>query len=406
MSSVTRRGKYWHAWFRNSKGERVSRSTKQTDKRKALVVAALWGAAAMGQKSATQMQHEMADMFREATGTELPAYSVREFLNKWCEEKSAKGAVRAADKYRQIVKEFITHLGGRADQPLRQLTPTDLSNFVMACSKKVRARTANKKLTLLAAALRDAWQESLLPEDICKRLQKMKLREQEPMKRQPFSQEQVNNIIAKASGEWKGVATLGAYTGQRLGDIVNFRWENVSETVLVFTSRKTKRRMRVPLHPMATAWFAANRGKNKPEQPIFPLSLAKFEKYKGNVSRLSDEFHAILSELNYTEKRTHHTHGTGRSSQRAFSPLSFHSFRHYLTSKLHRCGVAPAIVMNIIGHESEAVHRLYTTIDDETMLVGIRKFEVTQPQPPAPPSPGGVVEPFPAQHAMKEASNG
>lgn len=405
MSSVTRRGKYWHAWFRNPKGERVSRSTKQTDKRKALEVATKWDAAAKGQISTTQMQHAMVKMYQDATGTELPTYSVREFLNKWCEEKSAKGAIRAADKYRQIVKEFIAHLGSRADQPLLQLKPTDLSDFVMACAKKVRARTANKKLTLLAAALRDAWQESLLPEDICKRLKKMKLNEDEAMKRQPFTQEQVNDIIANADGEWKGIATLGAYTGQRLGDIVNFRWEHVGDSVLAFTSRKTKRKMRVPLHPMAAAWFAANRGQSTPEKSIFPLSRAKFEKHKGNVSRLSDEFHAVLSELNITEKRTHHTNGKGRSSQRAFSPLSFHSFRHFLTSKLHRSGVAPAIVMNIIGHESEAVHRLYTSIDDETMLLGIRKFEVASP-PPAPPSPGGVVEQFPAQPELQEVSNG
>jgi integrase len=226
------------------------------------------------------------------------------------------------------------------------------------------------------------------------------------MKRQPFTQEQVNNIIAKAKGEWGGITTLGAYTGQRLGDIVNFHWGNVGDSMLVFTSRKTKRKMRVPLHPIAAAWFSANRGKNTPEMPLFPLSLAKFEKYRGNVARLSDEFYSLLSELNYAEKRTHHTHGKGRSNQRAFSTLSFHSFRHFLTSQLHRFAVAPAIVMNIIGHESEAVHRIYTTIDDETMLVGIRKFEVAPLQPLAPQPTGGVVEQFPVQPALKEASNG
>ncbi len=406
MSSVTRRGAIWHACFRSAKGARVTKSTKLTDKKKALELSVKWEAAAQGKLNAAQIQRVMADMYREGTGTEAPAFTVRGFLNKWCEDKAARGAVRAADKYRQIVREFLAHLGHRADQPLHQLAQSDLSDFVIACSKKVRTRTANKKLTLLASALRDAWSDDLLPADICKRLKKIKLREEEPMKRLPFTQEQVDSIIQRASGEWKGITTLGAYTGQRLGDIVNFRWGNMAEDFLVFTSRKTKRKMRVPIHEKARAWLKANRGTNTSGMPIFPLSIAKFEKYRGNVARLSDEFYSLLSELKYVEKRTHHTKGKGRSGKRAFNPLTFHSFRHFLTTQLYRSAVAPAVVKNIIGHESEAIQRIYTTIDDETMLLGIRKFEVTPPQPPAPPSPGGVVEPFPVPAAMKEASNG
>lgn len=401
---MTRRGKYWHVWYRNSNGQTASRSTKQADKKKAQEIMAQWEAAAKGQLAATQVQRVMADMYREATGTTAPTFTVREYLDKWCEDKAARGALRAADKYRQIVKEYLGFLGKRADQPLRQLAEADLSAFVLAAGKKVRARTANNKLTLLAAALRDAWSENLLPDDICKRLKKIKLAEQDPMKRLPFTQEQVNAIIHEAKGEWKGIATLGAYTGQRLGDIVSWHWGHVGEFVLAFTSRKTGRRMRVPLHPMAAAWLTANRGQNSDDKPIFPISQAKFEKHSGNAARLSDQFQGLLASLGYAEKRTHHSRGKGRNTTRAFSPLSFHSFRHFLTSQLHRSAVAPAIVRDIIGHESEAVHRIYTDIDDETKMLGIQKFVVMPPQTP-PPS-GGVVEHFPASKPLKVAING
>lgn len=407
MSSLTRRGKFWHVCYRNAKGERVTRSTKLTDKKKAQELSLKWDAAARGELSATQITQAMADMFRDATGTTAPKFTVREYLNKWCEDKSARGAIRAADKYRQIVREFLVFLGSRADQPLRQLRESELADFVIACGKKARARTANKKLTLLASALRDAWADDLLPADICKRLKKIKLHEEEPMKRLPFTQEEVDIIIHRATGEWKGITTLAAYTGQRLGDVVTYRWGMVGESVLAFTTRKTKKKMRVPIHPMAEAWFAANRGKNyTADQPIFPISCAKFEKNRGNPARLSDEFHSLLAELNYAEKRTHKTQGKGRDTSRGFSPLSFHSFRHFLTSKLHGAGVAPAIVRAIIGHDSEVVNRVYTDIDDATMLLGIRKYVVALPQPPTPPQTGGVVEQFPVAALLKEASNG
>ena len=405
MSSLKQRGKIWHARFRNAQGKRVSCSTKQTDKKKAQEVLAQLEAAAKGALTATQVQRVMADIYREATGTTPQTYTVREYLNQWCENKAARGALRAADKYRQIVREFLAYLGKRADHPLRQLTESDLSSFVLAAGKQVRARTANNKLTLLAAALRDAWSENLLPDDICKRLKKIKLTEHEPMKRLPFTQEQVDTIIQAADGEWKGITTLGAYTGQRLGDIVSWRWSDVQGSILAFISRKTGRRMRVPLHPIAEAWLTANRGQNANDKPIFPIAHAKFEKHRGNAARLSDEFYILLASLNYAERRTHHTRGKGRSAKRAFSPLSFHSFRHFLTSQLHRAGVAPAIVKDIIGHESEAVHRIYTDIDDETKQMGILKFTVP-PSRPQPPLQGGVVEQFPVSESLKEAVNG
>jgi integrase len=404
MSTLTQRGKVWHARFRDAQGKRVSCSTKQTDIKKAREVLAKWEAAAKRELTATQVQRVMADIYREATGDTAQSFTAREYLHQWCENKAARGALRAADKYRQIVREFLEFLGRRADQPLRQLTEKDLSSFVLAAGKQVRARTANNKLTLLATALRDAWADNLLPDDICKRLKRIKLTEQEPMKRLPFTQDQVSAIIQAAEGEWKGIATLGAYTGQRLGDIVSWRWRNVGESVLAFTSRKTGRRMRVPLHPLADAWFTANRGQNSDDSPIFPISNAKLEKHRGNTSRLSDQFQGLLASLNYAEKRTHHTRGNGRNAKRAFSPLSFHSFRHFLTSQLHRAGVAPAIVKDIIGHESEAVHRIYTDIDDETKLLGIQKFVV--PASPPPPPQRGVIEAFPDPAALKEVVNG
>jgi integrase len=225
------------------------------------------------------------------------------------------------------------------------------------------------------------------------------------MKRLPFTQEQVDTIIQAADGEWKGITTLGAYTGQRLGDIVSWRWSDVQGSILAFISRKTGRRMRVPLHPIAEAWLTANRGQNANDKPIFPVAHAKFEKHRGNAARLSDEFYILLASLNYAERRTHHTRGKGRSAKRAFSPLSFHSFRHFLTSQLHRAGVAPAIVKDIIGHESEAVHRIYTDIDDETKQMGILKFTVPSSRPQPPPQ-GGTVEQFPASEPLKEAVNG
>ncbi|MEY5011853.1 MAG: hypothetical protein RLZZ253_2992 [Verrucomicrobiota bacterium] len=90
MSSLKQRGKIWHARFRNAQGKRVSCSTKQTDKKKAQEVLAQLEAAAKGALTATQVQRVMADIYREATGTTPQTYTVREYLNQWCENKAAR----------------------------------------------------------------------------------------------------------------------------------------------------------------------------------------------------------------------------------------------------------------------------------------------------------------------------
>lgn len=407
MSSVSRlkKSKYWYARYRLPNGKRATRSTKLTDKRKARELAQQWEEAALGELSATHIQRVMSDIYKKATGTAVPSFTVREYLNKWTAAKVPQVTPSSGDKYRSCIAEFIRLLGNRADQPLRLITEADLVAFRDASAKLARNKTTNGKLTMLAAAFRDAWMDGYLPDDIAKRLKRLKLRGQESLEKLPFTQEQVDKIIKNAEGEWKGITTLGAYTGQRLGDLVNLRWGDAGQTMLVFTSRKTRRKMRVPLHPLAAKWLAANRGEHGADRYIFPKSQATFVKNRCKVAALSKQFRVLLSGLGYSEKRVYAVMGKGRNVVREFSPLSFHSFRHFLTSQLHRAGVAPAVVRDIIGHDSEMVNRIYTDIDDDTKVLGIRKFEVTSPQPPAPPSPGGVVEPFPVAATMKEASN-
>ncbi len=406
MSSITRRGNIWHACYRKPSGERVTKSTKLTDKKKALALAEKWEATAKGEYTATHIQRVMSDIFKDATGAAVPSFTVREYLTNWSDVKIPQVSASSGDKYRYCVANFLRFLGERADQPMRQIIETDLVAFRNACAKLTRAKTTNGKLVMLASAFRDAWMDGYLPDDIGKRLKKIKLRGQEPLEKLPFTQEQVNNIIANADGEWKGITTLGAYTGQRLGDIVNLRWGDAGEAMVAFTSRKTKRKMRVPIHGIVEAWLLANRGKNTADKYMFPLSQATFEKNRKKVSALSKQFGALLAKLDIAKKREYRVQGKGRDTVRSFNQLTFHSFRHFLTSQLHRASVAPAVVRDIIGHDSEIVNRVYTDIDDETKLLGIRKFVTAQSQPPTPPQPGGVIEQFPVSATLQEASNG
>ena len=47
--------------------------------------------------------------------------------------------------------------------------------------------------------------------------------------------------------------------------------------------------------------------------------------------------------------------------------ISFHALRHTATSLMKNAGISPAIVQEFIGHDSEAINRVYTHIETDAM---------------------------------------
>src|SRR5476651_2398371 len=74
-------------------------------------------------------------------------------------------------------------------------------------------------------------------------------RETDRAERRPFTVKELTNILANASGEWKGIILFGLYTGQRLKDFARRTWQNIDteHDELRFVTAKTGRRMSLPL---------------------------------------------------------------------------------------------------------------------------------------------------------------
>lgn len=97
------------------------------------------------------------------------------------------------------------------------------------------------------------------------------------------------------------------------------------------------------------------------------LVMANKSQGTGTVAR---QFAEILAAAGLRPKKRHRK-GTGA---RACEPLSFHSLRHTCVSMLHAANVPRAVAMEIAGHESTAVHRLYTHVGDDAMRDAIGKL--------------------------------
>src|SRR5258708_37759771 len=75
--------------------------------------------------------------------------------------------------------------------------------------------------------------------------------------------------------------------------------------------------------------------------------------------------------------------GKGRDAQRVRSEITFHSLRHTATSLLKNAGVSEAVARDIIGHESAAISRHYTHIDESSKRKALAKLPDITALPPA-----------------------
>ena len=96
--------------------------------------------------------------------------------------------------------------------------------------------------------------------------------------KQPFDLDQVKALVRSADGDWKGAIMVALYTGARLSDLVNMRWESIDlqNKWITFRASKTRQRSKVPIKiPMHEALYD------------FLLELPASDSGKSLLSRLS-----------------------------------------------------------------------------------------------------------------------
>jgi integrase len=179
----------------------------------------------------------------------------------------------------------------------------------------------------------------------------LKLRDREN-ERKPFTKEQFQAILEKSEGELHGIVLFGYYTGLRLSDICLLNWERVdtANQELNVQTAKTGRRQILPIAKPLNDWLLKR------------------------ASTVSHWFGEVLAELGLREEVSHKKTGKGRSSKRKTNEYSFHSLRHSLTTHLKEAGVSEAIAMEIVGHDTAAMSRHYTKVDQATLREAISKL--------------------------------
>jgi len=167
-------------------------------------------------------------------------------------------------------------------------------------------------------------------------------------KRRAFSREEVDMIIDRADGELKVLFTIGAYTGMRLGDCVNLRYESIDGKAGVIRTGKTGKVVRIPIHPKLLAAI----GRLKPSGYVLPV-MSTWPRWK-----VSDAVQSHLRACGLEEpvKRDGY--------KKASSIVGFHSLRSTFITRLGEAGVPLPVVRDMVGHVSEEMTMRYFRNDD------------------------------------------
>lgn len=359
--------KYWFACFTTSTGKRTKRSTKTTDRKAAQKLADQFEEAATKKKTALNTRKVIQDLHASITGEDLVFPSVREHFDRWLAAKDG-GEVAPATYifYKGVVKKVLQWFGDRAKSDLASVSQDDITAFRNHESKLLSTKTVNHELKTLKMIFRDALHRKLITDDPT--LAVKTLKNKLTTKKAVFTANQIQLILDASDDEWASMVMFGLYMAQRLIDIALLRTSNIdlANNLIEMTAKKTGRMMKIPIAPALRKHIVEM---GLPVQTDAPLHPRAFEvvRLQGKTGQLSNQFSAILAKAGLREKKAHRKTGVGRGSSRDDSGLSFHSLRHTAVTLLKEAGVPQAVVMEMIGHDSEQMSQHYTHVGKEAL---------------------------------------
>jgi integrase len=372
VASIRRKSgsKFYYACFRGADGLRHQESTKEMSRNRAMRIALELEEAARNCNSRAALQQRFnqisVDLFSEA----LPSDSVREYFERAMRERAGEIKPSTARRYQQAQADFCEFLGPVADKPLRGVTRSQVIAFRAAVAKRTTAANANALIKGLRTFFTRAQEDNIVTENPTLRLKPLAEVERDPSeKRRAFTPEEIVRIkkaAAKAGPEWLQMVEIGSITGQRLADVACMNWGEIvpaNDRIMVwgFRSRKTKRHMSVPIPVSYVEGIRVAIPTGAPGTPgqVFPHAAAQHAKTNSSNS-LSNQFYDILASIGIVPPRNHKAHKEGRRGARTPNQVSFHCFRHTVTSMLNAAGVPRSVIMDIVGHDSVESSLVYT----------------------------------------------
>jgi integrase len=312
----------------------------------------------------------LGEILERCNGERMQNYTIKDWFEHWLQLKEKVRSEKTMTRYRQVIRDFLRSLGGRANLALTHLSSKDVLNYrdSLRASRRTE-RTANLSVKVVSAALNTAYRQQHITSNPALAVEHLKVREAE---KGVFTHEQMGKLLANSKGDWRRAILFAYFTGCRLSDLARMQWESIDleDKFIFFTPSKTGKRLRIPLHPDLERELLNRPGIGKAY--VFPALAAT--KSTGGRRGLSGQFRSIMEKAGVTGVVKQRDDGS-----RAVSSLGFHSLRHTFASVLANQGVNEETRMRLCGHVDRATHALYTHHQDSLLRAAIETIPNVKP---------------------------
>jgi integrase len=289
--------------------------------------------------------------------------SVRQALEDWISSLKGSIAPTTTTKYTGIKNAFLEWLGPRADANLSSLGPKDFLEYRNQLLDGGRTpKTADLIVhKILGAPLRQALKLGTLSKNP---LHSVPLLKKSRFEKGVFAPEEISRLVKAAERDWKGAILVGYFTGARLQDVCNLRWDNVdlAKKIIRFRTAKTDQAITLAIHPELEDYLVTCADSDDSRAFVF-RSLA------GKPSpTLSIAFREIMEKAGIEAGIAREKLG---AKGRTISSRSWHSLRHSFNSALANHGVSQELRQKFTGHSTAEMNAVYTHHELETIRQAI-----------------------------------
>lgn len=342
---------FWIAQFTAPNGRRVRRSTKVPVSGGTFEGTKI--SKSQAKSRAMLIALDLARLAEEEAASETNM-TVRELFDTMLHGKLGRVCQDTYNNAKSDYAQFCAWLGSRADKPARLIRRADALEWLTDRRSMVRAKTCHKALSALRAAFNWAVDAELIAGNPFLNLRVQPDTRDEKVVHEAFTWDEIKLLVAKLPEEWSRavMCSIGTY-GQRLGDVLALRWDQFDwqGRVVRMVTGKTARVLMQPMQDWFYRWASEVYG--KAQQMGGDAATWVMPKLRCHTSP-SYEFTQLV--------RLHGIGLKGASAgghRRTWHSKTFHSLRASVATMLQAAGVSQGMAMELVGHESAAVHSVY-----------------------------------------------
>jgi integrase len=381
------RSPYWICCYTAADGRRLKKSTKQTDRAKALEVCLALeraeGMAAQGTLTETRARELIGEVLERTCGDSLPFYTGEAWLRDWLRGKQVSKSENTHRKYAHTIESFIAHLGARAKLNIAAIRSKDIASFrdAQIVSGK-HPNTVHYLVKQLRIPFNAARRQGIITHNPAESVElpgKAKTADGSEATRDVFTLKQIKALmeaavarehakpVFEAGEQWRGAILLAYFTGARLQDVANITWNAIDlpAKTITYRAKKTSRLITIPIHPALETYLLGLSAPDSGKAFVFPKLAGRDT---GGRSGLSMTFSRIMARARVQGEILSQAKGKGRTVR----TLTFHSLRHSFNSALANAGVLQEIRQKLTGHTSAEINTQYTHHELEPLRAAIR----------------------------------